>query len=433
MKRLAEERGQVLILVAFSVATLLLVLSVAIDAGQLYYAQRRLQTVADAAALAAALETSQCGLTSNCTDMQQAAKSAAAENGFSNPSFYAQCAAVVQGTGGSLTINNGPCALGAADPNYLNAKFAEAVVSQRQPTFFGSLIHINSVGISARSEAALGPPKNCLFVLNPSAPQAMKVGGNATLVAHCGVAVNSSSPSSIQMDGGASVTAPAISTHGGYVAGGNAYVSPTPTTYAPVVPDPLANLPIPTSPSGSQNQPATYSGSATPVRISGGSTNVVFNPGTYSGGIHIGSHASVIFNPGTYIINGPMHVDAAGAISGNGVTLYFSSGALSLDANSHVNLVAPTTGTYAGILVYQSSTDTTTVRLNGDSTTVWQGTIYLPSAELRLDGGSNLAVYTILDVNTLVLDGSNNFSVGNDYSSLPGGPPIHGLTAYLMQ
>jgi hypothetical protein len=104
-----------------------------------------------------------------------------------------------------------------------------------------------------------------------------------------------------------------------------------------------------------------------------------------------------------------------------------------MNGSSNANLIAPTTGTYAGILIFQSSTDTNSVIVNGNSKSVWQGTLYAPGAQLILNGGSNLAAYTIVIVNTVIVNGTDTFTLGNDYSSLPGGSPIQGSTAVLME
>ncbi len=432
MKMLNDEQGQVLVLTALTMTVLLCFLALAIDVGQLYYTQRQLQTAADAAALAGALEVSQCGSTTNCTPLQTAAKSAVVENGIASPAVFTQCAATT-GSGPTLVLNNGPCSLGASDPNYNDAKYVEAVVSKAQPTFFARLVGFNSVNIAARSEAALGPPQFCLDVLNPTASQAMLMNGNASLVAKCGVMVDSSSNTALLANGHVSLTASAINVHGQDLLNGNPSVSPTPQLNAPRLPDPLANTPVPQSSGCGATTTSPFTGSPTQVTVNGGKQAAVFNPGTYCGGITLNGNASATFNPGTYIIQGAMIVGGGGSIAGTGVTFYFSSNSLTMNGNSHADLVAPTTGTYAGILLFQSPTDSTTLILNGDTTSVWQGAIYVPDAQLTLNGGANLAAYTILDVNTLVVNGNDTFTLGKDYSSLPGGPPIQGTTAYLME
>ena len=54
MKILREERGNVLVLTVLCMSMLLSFMAMAIDVGNLYYTQRQLQTLADAAAMAGA-------------------------------------------------------------------------------------------------------------------------------------------------------------------------------------------------------------------------------------------------------------------------------------------------------------------------------------------------------------------------------------------
>lgn len=104
-----------------------------------------------------------------------------------------------------------------------------------------------------------------------------------------------------------------------------------------------------------------------------------------------------------------------------------------MNGNAHANLVASTTGTYAGVLFDQNKSDTSQFILNGDSTSVWQGAIYLPGGQLVVNGNGNLAAYTLVDVDTMIVNGSDSFTVGNDFSSFPNGSPFTGNSAYLME
>jgi Flp pilus assembly protein TadG len=431
MRFLKDESGQALLLVALSLVVILGFAGLAIDVGQLRYAQLRLQTAADAAALAAAMEIQQCGTTSNCATMQNAAKAAVTENGLDSPTILAQCAAG-SGTGLTLTINNGPCALGANDPNYNNTKFAEAVVAQQQPMYFARILGISSLPVAARAEAGLGASTVCLGILSPTAPQALLLNGSASLSSSCGMMVDSNSSTALLANGSVKVTASYIRVHGGDLLNGSPSLSPAPVTGVSSMTNPLANLPVPTIGSCGTTSSTPFTGSPSQALVNS-SQSAVFNPGRYCGGITINGSATAKFNAGTYIVDGPMLVNGSDTVSGNGVTFYFSSGSLTMNGSSSANFVAPTTGTYAGILIFQDLSDASTVIVNGDSTSVWQGTLYAPAAELLLNGGSNLAAYTSIVVNTLTVNGTDTFTLGNDYSSLPGGSPIQGSTAVLME
>jgi hypothetical protein len=105
-----------------------------------------------------------------------------------------------------------------------------------------------------------------------------------------------------------------------------------------------------------------------------------------------------------------------------------------------VNLVAPTSGTYACILFFQDPQDTAGAYIIGSSSwnTVLQGAYYFPSANVLYAAGLP-ASYNILvakDIEFLALTvGSTNLtsSFANDYSSVPNGCPMSGGGSVLVQ
>ena len=407
-----DESGQTLVLAALCMVVLLSFVGLALDGGQLYYTKRRLQAAADAAALAGALEISSCGSVSNCSVMQTAAQSALVENGLAGSTLLTQCATRTS-TALTLTLNNAPCALGSKtqDPNYGSTDYVEAVISKSQPTYFMKLLGINSVEVAARAEAGIGSSTTCVYITNSSANDALELNGRVTLKSACGVAVASSATSALLVNSGSSISASFVDVHGGVSNQGT--ISPSPVTNAAVVADPLSWVPTPSIGSCLKTN---YSNS--------GSAATTLSPGTYCGPMNLNSSGITTFNPGVYVFTAGLNVN--GPISGTGVTFYFSSGSILINGSNTVNLVAPTTGTYAGILIYQASTDTSQAIINGSSSNVFQGALYLPGAELLVNGGSNTAAYTIIDANEVLLNGSVTFTIEDDYSSLPGGSPAKG-------
>jgi hypothetical protein len=277
------------------------------------------------------------------------------------------------------------------------------------------LLGITSTKMSARAEATIGNSPFCVDTLGTSGTTFQSNGG--TLTASCGILVNSTGRSAFVANGG-TITASTISISGGDQIGG-ATIQPAPITNAPSLPDPLSWVPTPTV--GSCTFSSNYS-------VNTGTA--ILNPGTYCGGITLNGGAAV-FNPGVYILEGSGLQANGGSLTGNGVTFYFQSGSAVFNGSSVPNLVAPTTGTYAGILFFQNPSDTSSATINGGSGSVFQGALYFPGATLQLNGG-NVAAYTLAVSKSLQMNGSR-FSLGNDYSSLPGGSPAKGVTAVLAQ
>ena len=59
--------------------------------------------------------------------------------------------------------------------------------------------------------------------------------------------------------------------------------------------------------------------------------------------------------------------------------------------------------------------------------------MYLPSAQLTINSAANTAQYTILDVNTLIINTGANFTVNSNYSSLASGSPVKSGSAVLAE
>src|SRR5215472_4137834 len=112
-----DDAGIAVVVVALSMVVIMGFLGLAIDTSYLRTVKQRMQTAADAAALAGASELSYGDVTS-------AAQADAATNGFANG---------VNGV--TVTVNNPPQT--ASDPHYNDAKYVETIISQNVPTMFG--------------------------------------------------------------------------------------------------------------------------------------------------------------------------------------------------------------------------------------------------------------------------------------------------------
>ncbi|MFP5204613.1 MAG: pilus assembly protein TadG-related protein [Acidobacteriota bacterium] len=420
---LRGEGGQVLPLTALSLGVLMAFLALALDVAQFLYTKRQLQIAADAAALAGAIEIDYCNGAAGCTLMKNAVQAAVQENGWTGFSLVTQCGSLGS-SGLTVQMNNGPCALGAGDPNQGNANFVEVVASEPRASYFAGVFGFPAVRITSRAEASLDSSPYCAYILNPSASDALLLNGNATLTATCGVMVDSNSTQAAVFNGSTTVSTSAIDVVGKVLNNGNNSINPAPATGVAALTNPLANLPMPTVGSCTQSN-----------YISNGGSSVTLTPGTYCGTtIFNGGNYTVTFNPGTYVFTGGMIANGGVTLQGTGVTFYFSSGSLTMNGSSHVALSAPTTGTYAGMLYLQNSTDSSTVILNGDTTSAWQGAFYAPDAQLTLNGGNKNAAYTLFVVNTLTENGNDDFAIGSDYSSLPHGKsPLQGPKSNLME
>jgi hypothetical protein len=238
--------------------------------------------------------------------------------------------------------------------------------------------------------------------------------------------VNSSDTCAISTNGnGAILSAPEYDVHGN-VCTQNPLTPAASTGVAPAS-DPLSGLLAPASAPYTCDHIGNYSPSA----------DTDLYPGVYCGGIHV-PNATYTFHAGTYIlVGGGLSTQSANShiTSTGGVTFYNTFGAttnsttysysgIDIRATSTVSLIAPTSGTYSGILFFDDrSAPASNDNYGGGATAVYQGTIYAKNAAVTMYGNSSVnTAYTMLIADTISLIGTSGFN--NDYSSLTGGTPI---------
>lgn len=389
--KLGGEDGQALILAALSLTCILGVAGFATDVGTFFHAKRMLQSAADSAAIAGALEL-------NYGDAAAAARAAAAQNG------------VVNGSNGATVVVNTPPLNG---PHAGNAGYVEVIATESRPTFFMKLFHFASMDVTARAVATNGPSQGCIYTLGTSGTD-ISIVGNANITARsCGIIDNSASNNAMELTGNISLNAQSIGVVGNYRNTGNVDVNPTPVTGIVPVSDPLAFL-----------QPPSYGGCVNPPKMAGNGT-FHLGPATPGGTICYNSlsptgNITIDLSPGVYVINGNMQLTGNQALSGTGVTFYLL-GKTSLTGNVSVDLSAPTSGSYNGMLFYQPASNTNSMSLVGNSGSRLEGVIYAPTAKVSLTGNSGSQIYTDFVVSSLSLVGNASFQ---DYAAVNGAGPL---------
>jgi Flp pilus assembly protein TadG len=453
-----DEQGSIVISMTATILAVVSIIAFAVDVGHFRSEQRVTQNAADVAAVAAALQIRGCGGAPNCEAMQTAATSALAENGLTVTSVLSQCSGT-PGSGVTLMLNNPSCAA-QNDPNTGNNNYVEAIVSEQVPTYFARIIGINSTTVSARAEAMRGNGP-CIYALDSSGAAIIIVAG-VLVKANCGVVDESTSSNALACVVGIGLYAPSVNISGnaqGLLCALNSVVHTN--VPAPLPADPLSYLPAPTNANAScgTSTGSPYTGSSGPVNVVLGG-NVVFNPGVYCGGISLTAAlgSNITFNPGTYILRDQagflglpsgglnMTLSALSSITGNGVTFYNEgpsvgfniaeplSGGGILSLNS-LNLTAPSTGIYAGVLFFQAhgvtAPGTFLASVSGGGNL--QGGVYEPSASVNYAVNALSSSYNFLvakDINFVAAVGS---SFANNYSSLSGGSPLDGENVSLIQ
>lgn len=380
------EGGQAIVLVAISLLAMLMVVGLAVDAGQLYSARRAMQEAADAATYAGAVVLYQGG---TWTDAQNAAIADAARNGY--------------------TITATDVTVPTTAP-FNTTKYLQVVITQQVRT---SLVPAEAglTSVTVRSIAGAEPLNNqyAIIALDRGATQqAFNAAGAQITLTGGGIHVNSTygtgngaakstsntwsvscpstNPCAIDVTGTTTGTWPASSP------GSPNYFNGLRTGQAQI-PDPFAGYPKPST-SGMALNPAGFG--------PGGNT------------LGAGIYTSIISNKnlchGIYILKGAgiaggidsdtTSTDPATGLRCDGKVMIFNtmsnypaSGGtctgVNLNGNHDISLNAMTTGTYAGMLFYQDPSCTAQMSIGSSSLEIdaTNGTIYLPTAALVVTGG----------------------------------------------
>jgi hypothetical protein len=408
-----SERGQTLVLAAISMCALLGMLAFATDVGMMFLVKRKLQIAADSAAIAGAAEL-------NYGDYTAAAQAAAAQNGFTNGS-------------NGVTVSVNPSGTSTPSPLYgaykNQAGYLEVIVSESAPTYFMKIFNFTSMQVSARAVAGLGSSGNCIYALATSGTTILLNNDGQLSAPGCGILDNSSSSSAMSVSGSANVTGSSVGVVGGtYTDNSGSKISPTATTGIAPFSDPLAYLSPPSydSSSCSSDPISHYQGGAT-YSVGPGSTYSTTQSGNlvcYTS-LSLGVNGdSVTVNPGTYVITGALTVASGTVSGGDGVTFYLTgSGSVNIANGATLNLSAPTSGTYDGILFYQDRSDSNAATIEGGASSVLKGILYFPDAALTIGNGTTSTFYTPVVAKTFSLVGGSNFT-DDDYSTINSTSPL---------
>jgi hypothetical protein len=421
------------------------------DIGYAYYRKEAAQAAAQAAAIAtvkAALSMSggTCGSNNVVCQSETACPTTISGTGTTNVDkgcLYAMTNGFTPGTKKKVTI-----AAGSGSYNGVSVSFWTVVkVSEQLPALFSVVTGNTNTNLTARSVVGYIPPTNggCIWITDPTGSGALSTNGNASLSSGCGVQVDSSSSTAVNLSGGNTTitvsgstngSANTVSIHGtnpGYSCYGNntTCISPTPTTGAAAEGDPLSGIDPPSHSGCDQTNPTISNKGTTEITNSSGTLSIC-------GSLSVPSNGTLSLDPGTYIIRQTGGSSCGlstngGNITGNGVTIYLESPcSLSIAGNGNIDLEAPSTGTYQGILFYQDRANTSTAYITGNGNETVAGVMYFPSALLHFSGNGGSSNNLNGSANTSIV--AKDLSIdGNAYIKNSGSSPfLNTFTGYAI-
>ncbi|MEQ1714915.1 MAG: TadE/TadG family type IV pilus assembly protein [Hyphomicrobium sp.] len=402
---LRDDRASIAVKFAMTMPVMLAMVGGAMDYGLLSRDKARLQSAADAAAKAAALEFTMIDVSKHdvTTLTQGIVMGMIRANSDAEAASSIRVIARAQTTPLGVTVDATQVFKGA----------------------FG-LFDSKIPPITVRSVARIvGKPNICVLALDREADGTIELWTKARLTAqNCAVYSNSSSPSGIKSKNNAMLSATMTCSVGGRD-GVKGNFSPEPITDCPVFDDPLASRPAPSI------------GGCTATNTKLVSVSQTLTPGVYCGGIEISGSSQVVLDPGVYIIkDGPLLVTDSAALSGEGVGFYLTgSGArFQFDGNTTISLAAPESGQLAGLLFFEArdQVGTITHEINSDNARKLLGTIYLPVGGLKIDAKKPIAdqsAYTAIVARTLRLNSGPDLVLNTNYhlSTVPVPEGIRGV------
>lgn len=299
------------------------------------------------------------------------------------------------------------------DGDIVNATATVAV-----PTTFMHIAGYNTVDVTSLARAQVLKPNPCILLLEPT-EIALTINSDAELnAANCYVQVNSSNRDALFVNASSKIVAKDICVTGNYRLTSGSTSTPTPTINCPAKADPLASLP----------EPSHGSCDFSDLVISDGQTRTL-NPGVYCKKLEINSNAIAYLNPGTYFFpDTELIVNSNSELIGAGVMLFFSGehGFLNVNSDSQVKLKGKTSGIYKGIVMFQSRASSSALApphiINADSTSYFEGKIYVPNGKLMMNSYSTLnqdATRTTVIARSMELNSLGTFVANNDNGGTP--------------
>lgn len=380
-----SERGQAIVLIVVALIGLLAITGLVVDGGMAYADRRQAQNAADSAALAA-VRAKIRGENASGAGLE-----AALQNGYNN-----------DGTDSTVEIHNPPI----SGPYRGNKEYFQVIITSRVNTFFAAVVNVqqmtNRVEAVARAKPSqigeimygysvisLAPKSDCyynksfwlheqatlrlegggLFVNSKDSRCAFVQQGNGSLV------MMDSSP--VNIVGGASIQKLDLIKRLNYTAYANRGFKDwdrgrpfIPSTGASPLPYPPPFV-LPSPGCGTQMAEVSRNGNS----MSPGNWEEDFPP-----------DGVTELQSGIYCINGDVRVESGHTLIGNNVVLYVEHGSVNFSGGATIQLSAPTTGPFKGLLLYLPMKNNKRVVLNGNSKSMISGTILAPASLIRITG-----------------------------------------------
>ena len=405
LRKLARnERGNAIVICAATLPLVIGAAAIGVDTVQVSLARRQLQRAADSAAIAGALAKHA---------EQDVTVAVNRDLGLNNDLVVA-----------TTTIQNAP----TVGPYAGNMQAVRVVLSANRTVPFMRVFTGSDMTVTTEATAtSIYQGQYCMVSLERgNVSGAIAIGGSADVDLGCGMISNSTSSTAVTAGGSSSITASPVAAVGG-VPASSSYASGTVRLpFSPAQEDPYADLPTPTVPGGCASGDLDI-GPQDNVTITG-STNAqggYISPGVYcyTGGMDIKGTVTLPSNSIIYINGGTLSFGSQAHVIGDHVTFILTSttaasdpasvAQVSINGGAELDLTAPNSGTYQGVLMYQDRRSAYgTSQINGNSNSMLRGGLYFPNRQLSFNGTAGMSTECIQLV-ARRLSISGNASINN--------------------
>jgi hypothetical protein len=381
IKRLwRDRRGNTLAIAGAALPLVLGSAGLASDTIQWTLWKRQLQRAADSAAAAGVYAIASGKAVGTCTDIAGAT--------YANPVAYDLQKNNQVGIATTCTVTNPPSLGGyTADANAVRV----ALAVQKRLSFSGLFLS-SAPTISAIATATIVPSGTyCVVSLENQSVTGINATGSTDLNLGCGMITNSTSLTAAVATGSSDVTATPIAAVGGIPASNNWGAGTVLQPFTLAQDDPFAGVPAPAS--------TDFPTGACPSVTVNPNNSATLSPGCYS---DLDLKGNVTLSPGIYILDGgSLSTGAQANVSCSGCTFVLTNrstsstatiGGVNMNGGANVNIVAPASGTYKGIMIYQDrrATADNTQQVNGNSSSKLEGALYFPRADLTFNGTTGM-------------------------------------------
>jgi hypothetical protein len=263
------------------------------------------------------------------------------------------------------------------------------LTATRTPPFMSIFTERPQTLVADATAALVDDGTFCMISLYNGTGAGIDVNGNSNVNLSCGMKSNCTGTDCVTSGGSSSITAAPIAAVGGLKGNSNNFVQPTTLQpYSAAQSDPFSYLPDPAA----SDAPGGCSGTLTESTVfTAAQTQCFLNADVSpSATLNIPSGKTIMIYGGD--------IDFKGDVNATNVTFVMTgaggaAGDLKINSQANLNLSAPSSGTYKGVLFYRDRRATNLeMKINGGASSKLTGALYFPTSDITYAGHSSMNV-----------------------------------------